>query len=79
VLEEANLKTTQKSDPVMDSNLGFDRAAVIILGVSRSGTTLLKQMLNHHSEIAIPSESYFIQPLWDRYRHRPDTEALLAG
>ena len=51
---------------------------VIVLGVSRSGTSLLKQMLDHHSCLAIPSESYFIPSLWDRYRRLPNTEALLA-
>jgi hypothetical protein len=35
-------------------------------------------MLNHHSELAIPSESYFLVPLWERYRRRPNIEALLA-
>jgi len=35
-------------------------------------------MLNHHPEIAIPGESHFIPALWDRYRRRPRTEALLA-
>ena len=53
-------------------------SAVIVLGVSRSGTTLLRQMLNHHSELAIPGESYFIVPLWERYRRRQKTAALLA-
>jgi hypothetical protein len=52
--------------------------AVMVLGVSRSGTGLLKEMLNHHSDLAIPTESYFIPPLWDRYRSWPDTERLLA-
>ncbi|MGH9382717.1 MAG: sulfotransferase family protein [Vicinamibacterales bacterium] len=51
---------------------------MIILGVSRSGTTLLKQMLDHHSEVAIPRESFFLPQLWARYRRRPDTDALLA-
>jgi len=35
-------------------------------------------MLNHHSEVAIPSESYFIPQLWDRYRRQMNTELLLA-
>ena len=35
-------------------------SAVVILGVSRSGTTLLKAMLDAHSQLAIPSESYFL-------------------
>ena len=53
-------------------------APVIVLGVSRSGTTLLKEMLDRHSELAVPSESYFIPQLWDRHGLRPDAEAILA-
>jgi hypothetical protein len=53
-------------------------APVIVLGVSRSGTTLLKEMLGRHSELAVPSESYFIPQLWDRHGPRPDAEAVLA-
>jgi hypothetical protein len=53
-------------------------APVVILGVSRSGTTLLKEMLDRHSELAVPSESYFIPQLWDRRGPRPDAEAILA-
>jgi hypothetical protein len=50
---------------------------VIVLGVSRSGTTLLKEMLDASSTLAIPSESYFIPQLWDRHGARPSTEAIL--
>jgi LPS sulfotransferase NodH len=50
---------------------------VIVLGVSRSGTTLLKEMLDAGSTLAIPSESYFIPQLWDRHGARPRTEAIL--
>ena len=32
----------------------------MILGVSRSGTTLLKEILDHHPDVAIPPESYFV-------------------
>jgi Sulfotransferase family len=53
-------------------------APVMVLGVSRSGTTLLKEMLGRNSRLAIPSESYFIPQLWDRHGPRPDVEALLA-
>ena len=42
----------------------------MVLGVSRSGTTLLKEMLDRHSALAIPTESYFIPQLWDRHRGR---------
>jgi len=51
---------------------------VVVLGVSRSGTTLLKEMLDRHSQLAIPSESYFLPQLWDRHGPRPDREAILA-
>jgi Sulfotransferase family len=47
---------------------------VVLLGVSRSGTTLLKEMLDRHSELAIPTESYFISQLWDRHGASPDPE-----
>ena len=50
---------------------------VVILGVSRSGTTLLKQMLDRHPQLAIPTESYFLPQLWDRHGDHPDREALL--
>jgi hypothetical protein len=50
---------------------------VIVLGVSRSGTTLLKEMLDRHSDLAIPSESYFVPQLWDRHGHRSDPEEIV--
>jgi len=52
-------------------------APVIVLGVSRSGTTLLKAMLDAHPELAIPSESYFVPQLWQRHGQTPDREAFL--
>lgn len=36
--------------------------AVIITGVQRSGTTLLRLLLNNHSQIAIPEEAGFLMP-----------------
>jgi hypothetical protein len=53
-------------------------APVIVLGVSRSGTTLLKEMLDRHPSLAIPPESYFVTQLWDRHGERPDPEAFVA-
>jgi hypothetical protein len=38
-------------------------APIFIVGAGRSGTTLLRLMLNAHPDIAIPSESHFIAPL----------------
>jgi hypothetical protein len=49
----------------------------VVLGVSRSGTTLLKAMLDAHSHLAIPSESYFLPQLWDRHGERPDRDAFV--
>ena len=50
---------------------------VVVLGVSRSGTTLLKAMLDSHSQLAIPSESYFIPQLWHRHGAQPSREAFV--
>ena len=47
---------------------------MVLLGVSRSGTTMLREMLNQHPEIAIPTESYFIPQLWTRHRESPDPD-----
>jgi len=52
-------------------------SATVVLGVSRSGTTLLKAMLDANSQLAIPSESYFIPQLWDRHGARPDRDAFV--
>ncbi len=52
-------------------------SAVVVLGVSRSGTTLLKAMLDANSQLAIPSESYFIPQLWDRHGEHPEREAFV--
>jgi sulfotransferase family protein len=55
---------------------------VFIVGFPRSGTTLLRAMLDSHPELAIPPESHFIPLLWlvrRRYieRGRFNPEALL--
>jgi Sulfotransferase family len=53
------------------------RSPVIVLGFARSGTTLLKRMLDRNPELAIPTESYFLPQLWDRHGERPNREAFL--
>ncbi|MEP7334392.1 MAG: sulfotransferase [Actinomycetota bacterium] len=52
-------------------------SATVVLGVSRSGTTLLKAMLDANSQLAIPSESYFLPQLWDRHGERPERDAFV--
>jgi hypothetical protein len=50
---------------------------VIVLGVGRSGTTLLRVMLDRNSELAIPYESFFVVPLARRHGRRPRLEAFV--
>ena len=50
---------------------------VLVLGVRRSGTTLLRVMLDRHSSLAIPDESYFIPQLADRHRRPIDVDAFV--
>src|ERR1700745_1353219 len=50
---------------------------VIVLGVGRSGTTLLRVMLDRSSEIASPYESFFLPPLAHRHGRRPNLDDFL--
>jgi sulfotransferase family protein len=50
---------------------------VIVLGVRRSGTTLLRVMLDRNPELAVPDESYFVPPLALRHRTPVDVEAFV--
>jgi hypothetical protein len=50
---------------------------VFVLGVGRSGTTLLRVMLDRHPELAIPYESFFVPQLARRHGGRVRLEAFL--
>src|ERR1700760_2509434 len=50
---------------------------VIVLGVGRSGRTLLRVMLDRNSKIAIPYESFFVTPLAQRHGQRPNLDHFL--
>ena len=50
---------------------------LLILGVRRSGTTLLRVMLDRHSQLAVPDESYFVPQLADRHLRRIGVDSFL--
>jgi sulfotransferase family protein len=50
---------------------------VIVLGVRRSGTTLLRVMLDRNRALAIPDESYFVPQLAQRHPTPVDPSAFL--
>jgi hypothetical protein len=52
-------------------------APLFVLGVSRSGTTLLRVILDRSPGIAIPDETFFIPQLAHRHPGRVDVESFL--
>jgi len=52
-------------------------APLIVLGVSRSGTTLLRVILDGSPGIAIPDETFFIPQLAHRHSGRVDPDSFL--
>jgi hypothetical protein len=50
---------------------------LFILGVRRSGTTLLRVMLDRNPQLAVPDESYFVPQIADRHRGRIDVSAFV--
>jgi hypothetical protein len=50
---------------------------MFLLGVRRSGTTLLRVMLDRHPALAVPDESYFIPQLAQRHRREVDVDAFV--
>ena len=50
---------------------------MIVLGVRRSGTTLLRVMLDRNAALAVPDESYFVPQLARRHRGTVDPAAFV--
>ena len=40
----------------------------VVVGVGRSGTTLLRLMLDAHPELCVPAETGFLLPVFDALR-----------
>jgi hypothetical protein len=57
--------------------VGRPTAPLLVLGVRRSGTTLLRVMLDRSSQLALPDESYFVPQLADRHRGDIDVETFV--
>jgi hypothetical protein len=56
-----------------------DPAPFFIVGSERSGTTMLRLMLNRHSRLCVPPESHFITRLYDRFGTPPSCETFLKA
>ena len=56
---------------------GDDRSSLFVLGVSRSGTTLLRVILDRSPGIAIPDETFFIPQLAHRHPGTVDVASFL--
>jgi Sulfotransferase family len=61
---------TRRGDPQQ-------RPAPFVVGVGRSGTTLLRLMLDAHPRVAIPPETHFVPELIGRARLRVSAEELV--
>src|SRR5262249_45640831 len=48
---------------------------IFIVGFTRSGTTMLRLMLNQHPHLAIPFESGFIPPFYERLNKYGDLQS----
>src|SRR5438094_522137 len=57
-------------------NQGSEDSPVFVVGVARSGTTLLRVMLDSHPDLAIPYESTIIPKLWARRNELSRTELM---
>jgi hypothetical protein len=65
---------------VRDGGDGVKTAPFFLIGAQRSGTTLLRLILNAHSQIAIPEEGTFLIPLLNKKNlHRPISGSELSA
>lgn len=50
---------------------------LFVVGSHRSGTTMLRLMLNSHPQLTMPPESHFIPWAYSRFRERMETDSFL--
>ena len=55
------------------------RPAPFVVGLTRSGTTLLRMMLDAHPKLAIPPETHFVPDLIKAARAEAGVEGMLAA
>ena len=64
----------------ISGDVAIDRApAPFVVGLTRSGTTLLRMMLDAHRELTIPPETHFVPDLIKAARDEGGTDELLAA
>ena len=44
---------------------------IFVVGAPRTGTTLLKEVLNRHPQIHLFDEVHFFERIWDDRKHPP--------
>ena len=62
-----------------DIDEGGRPPAPFVVGLTRSGTTLLRMMLDAHRELAIPPETHFVPDLIKAARDGEDADGMLAA
>jgi hypothetical protein len=65
---EKNMPLIHKSSPLHERNVTRNKPSPFIVGLGRSGTTLLRLMMDAHPELAIPPETQFIPALIEACR-----------
>src|SRR3954451_9911918 len=78
---EAGIEMVRMLDRLRSRKGGSDREpAVFVVGMNRSGTTLLRMMLDAHPQLTIPPETHFVPDLIKAARERNATpENALAA